>query len=333
MKPAPASPNANPSPVAVITSPVEFPALHAQSAREEKTWGEKAHRFTSNILINHVLNLALGFWFARASEKGNESANPIARGVFNISEMVRQKLPEDSFARNVANLFWLSLGGHLLVPIIKWMNDDRLPITQTFDRWKDKITGHEPDEAERHMREAAYARLAQKDQPGWGKIWFARISGVLWNMGTEMALNKLDSKLDPAWTHDSEERGYGRLGKIYIDARTKKGATISEKHKWWAHNIPLEVLSTINAVGFFNLIYDRFDRLGKKKEAATPSAATTQTLAAMAQEQNTLDRAPTPEERADLRVRYAKKTVSPRSLIHAAERMQEKATSEELVRA
>ncbi len=275
----------------LVTSPAQLTPLQPRALGEEtKTFGERAHRFVQNIVINHGVNLALSFWFAKAADFGGSSA--LAKGIHALNGKAHNLVKSFPSLKIPISIFWLSSGGTLLVPIVRGMDESgiKLSIVKRFDRWRDALRTEAPNEAELGQREAAYARIATEEHPGWGRTFIARLSGILFNMGTEIALQKAHRHaLEVPGADPEKDYGYGWFGKKVIDDFKQAGRPLaSEKATWrgeWlARTIPLEVLSTVNAVAFYNVVYRWFQKDGSKKHAEqvpATSAAAIQPIAAV----------------------------------------------------
>lgn len=285
----PAPPNLSvPEIQPIVTSPSDLAPLRGRAHGDApKTFGEHAHRFVQNILVNHVLNLAISFWFARAADFGG---NKLENGVKWLNDGAKRASAKYPSLGIPISIFWLSTGGTVLMPVVRGMDETKvkLSIVKRFDQWRDALRSKKPDEGELLDREAAYARIAQEEHPSWGRTAVARLAGILFNFGTEIALNKAHrTALTVPGADPEKDYGYGWLGKKVIDDFDKAGRPLSKvrepgvafgpsdvegRGEWWARTIPLEVLSTVNAVAFYNLVYRWFQKDGsrKKEDAAKP---------------------------------------------------------------
>lgn len=165
------------------------PAVAQEDAPPPKTRGEQLFNALSWALFGWIANAAVSIKMADVLE--NRFRPAFIKGGKTIAEssffkpFFKDKPQEGlSLARSLFSVVALLPGGYTVLLPIKFMEDRKLALVKTFDRW---LGPSNPDEATQKQIEARYEQIEQAPKLSWGDMLKGRTLPVLGIVATHFA--------------------------------------------------------------------------------------------------------------------------------------------------
>ena len=277
-------------------------AIHLEPKKRLKTFGEKAFNTGTYIGVGLLFNEYLSPRIATAIEHGS-GKNRFDKFQSYFTRLDGKKLVPDYVGKgHLPRVLLVLIGGTLIVPIIKWLEDAKTSIVHWIDR---KHYGDQVDTDPAIV--AAHKEMDDAPKQTWGSLLKARVTVMFTAVGVDALMGWKDAPTTKLFKDNPTYQKYSSMQRIAEQVSQKMMNTLKtpaesrlKSGKFWESFAWCTVLSTTMVALFYatSRIFARKqeERVERREQMAhTDNAPETAAENALATEQPKVEQRPKPQ--------------------------------------
>jgi hypothetical protein len=183
--------------------------VHLEPKPRKKTWGEKVFNFGTYGGVALLGNEATSLIITRQAEDGIFKTH-FTKFQNWFKKFEGKPMVSDYIGKGqIANMFVALVGGMLMVPFVKYLEDNKGSIVRTLDR------NHYGTKADTHPQLVeAHKEMDQAPKQTWGSLWKGRAVTVFGSIGVDYFLGWKEAKSTKLFPNNETFKKFSSLDRI-----------------------------------------------------------------------------------------------------------------------